>query len=138
TRERPVNAKRARLLRWLVLVLLTAVGGWIVYLLGGVLVALAAGGSAGLIRMLVGAYAALAAGFLFCALLTRLAPGRRYTVAVGLVFVTVVVAAALMLDDKSEAGPIPAVLLGISLVVGAFGYALRVRGFSETVSGREI
>ncbi|MCK5482414.1 MAG: hypothetical protein KAJ13_01880, partial [Gemmatimonadetes bacterium] len=138
TRERPVNAKRARLLRWLVLVLLTAVGGWIVYLLGGVLVALAAGGSAGLIRMLVGAYAALAAGFLFCALLTRLAPGRRYTVAVGLVFVTVVVAAALMLDDKSESGPIPAVLLGISLVGGAFGYALRVRGFSETVSGREL
>jgi len=133
-----VNAKRARLLRWLVLVLLTAVGGWIVYLLGGVLVALAAGGSAGLIRMLVGAYAALAAGFLFCALLTRLAPGRRYTVAVGLVFVTVVVAAALMLDDKSESGPIPAVLLGISLVVGAFGYALRVRGFSEAVSGREL
>ncbi len=133
-----MNAKRARLLRWLVLVLLTAVGGWIVYLLGGVLVALAAGGSAGLIRMLVGAYAALAAGFLFCALLTRLAPGRRYTVAVGLVFVTVVVAAALMLDDKSESGPIPAVLLGISLVVGAFGYALRVRGFSEAVSGREL
>ena len=99
---------------------------------------LAGGGSAGLVRLLVGAYAALAVGFLFCALLTRLAPKRRYMVAVGLVFVTVVIAAALMLDDRPEAGPIPAVLLGISLVIGAFGYALRVRGFSETVSGREI
>jgi cell division protein FtsX len=49
----------------------------------------------------------------------------------------VVIAAALMLADTPEAGPIPAVLLGISLVIGAFGYALRVRGFSETVSGRE-
>jgi hypothetical protein len=132
-----VNAKRPRLLRWLFLALATAAGGWVVYQLSGLLVTLAAGGSAGLIRMLAGAYAALAAGFLFCALLTRLAPGRRYTVAVGLVFVTVVVAAALMLDDNSEGGLIPAVLLGISLVVGAFGYALRVRGFSETVSGRE-
>jgi len=133
-----VKAKRAGLLPWLILVLMTVVGGWIVYQLGGLLVDLAAGGSAGLVRLLVGAYAALAAGFLFCALLTRLAPKRRYTVAVGLVFVSVVIAAALMLDDRAEAGPIPAVLLGISLVVGAFGYALRVRGFSETVSGREI
>ena len=85
----------------------------------------------------MGAYAALAAGFLFCALLTRLAPRRRYIVAVSLVFVTVVIAAALMLADRAQSEPIPAVLLGISLVIGAFGYALRVRGFSETVSGRE-
>lgn len=133
-----MKAKRAGLLPWLILVLMTVVGGWIVYQLGGLLVDLAAGGSAGLVRLLVGAYAALAVGFLFCALLTRLAPKRRYMVAVGLVFVTVVIAAALMLDDRPEAGPIPAVLLGISLVIGAFGYALRVRGFSETVSGREI
>jgi hypothetical protein len=136
--EIAVKAKRAGPLPWLVLVLMTVVGGWIVYQLGGVLVDLAAGGSAGLVRLLVGAYAALAAGFLFCALLTRLAPKRRYTVAVGLVFVTVVIAAALMLDDRAGAGPIPAVLLGISLVIGAFGYALRVRGFSEAVSGRDI
>lgn len=132
-----MKAKRGGLLPWLVLVLMTLVGGWIVYQICGLLVDLAAGGSAGLLRLLVGAYAALAAGFLFCALLTRLAPKRRYTVAVGLVFVTVVIAAALMLAETPEAGPIPAVLLGISLVIGAFGYALRVRGFSETVSGRD-
>ena len=132
-----MKAKRGGLLPWLVLVLITLVGGWVVYQICGLLVDLAAGGSAGLLRLLVGAYAALENGFLFCALLTRLAPKRRYTVAVGLVFVTVVIAAALMLAETPEAGPIPAVLLGISLVIGAFGYALRVRGFSETVSGRD-
>jgi hypothetical protein len=132
-----VKAKRGGLLPWLVLVLMTLVGGWIAYQICGLLVDLAAGGSAGLLRLLVGAYAALAAGFLFCAFLTRLAPKRRYTVAVGLVFVTVGIAAALMLAQTPDAGPIPSVLLGISLVIGAFGYALRVRGFSEAVSGRE-
>ena len=132
-----MKTKRGGLLPWLVLVLMTVVGGWFVYQLGGLLVDLAAGGSGGLVRLLVGAYAALAAGFLFCALLTRLAPRRRYIVAVSLVFVTVVIAAALMLADRAQSEPIPAVLLGISLVIGAFGYALRVRGFSETVSGRE-
>ncbi|MBT8477864.1 MAG: hypothetical protein KJO06_03030 [Gemmatimonadetes bacterium] len=133
-----MKARRARRLRWLLLALLTAIGGWVVYQLGGFLVLLASGGSAGLLRMLLSAYAALAVGFLFCAFLTRLAPARRYTVAVGLVFVTVLVAAVWMIDDGSDAGPVPAVLLGISLVVGAFGYALRVRGFSETVSGGDI
>lgn len=132
-----MDPKRVRLLRWLILAVASAAGGWIVFQISGLLVTMAAGGSAGLLRILLGAYAALAAGFLFCALLTRIAPGRRYTVAVGLVFVTVIVAAALMLDEGTDAGPIPAVLLGISLVVGAFGYALRVRGFSETISGRE-
>jgi hypothetical protein len=132
-----VKAKRGGLLPWLFLVLMTIVGGWIVYQICGLLVDLAAGGSAGLLRLLVGAYAALAAGFLFCALLTRLAPRRRYAVAVGLVFVSVVIAAALMLAETPHAGPVPAVLLGISLVIGAFGYALRVRGFSEAVSGRD-
>ena len=83
-----MKAKRGGLLPWLVLVLMTVIGGWFVYQLCGLLVDLAAGGSGGLVRLLVGAYAALAAGFLFCALLTRLAPRRRYTVAVGLVFVT--------------------------------------------------
>ncbi len=132
-----MNAKRPRLLRWLFLALVTAAGGWVLYLVSGVLVALAAGGSAGLLRMLIAAYAALASGFLFCLLLTRLAPARRYTVGVGLVFVVVVIAAALMLYDRWEAGPTATVLVGISLVVGAFGYALRVRGFSETMSGRD-
>lgn len=133
-----MNAKRPGLLRWLVLALGSAVGGWVLYQVSGGIVSLAGGGSAGLIRMLIGAYAALAAGFLFCLLLTRLAPSRRYTVAVGLVFVAVVVAAALILYDRWDAGPTATVLVGISLVVGAFGYALRVRGFSETMSGRDV
>jgi hypothetical protein len=132
-----VRAEQTRLLRWLLLVLVTAVGGWLAFRLGGLLVLLATGGSPGLLRLLLGAYAALASGYVFSAAVTRIAPGRSYAVAVALVFVTVIVAAALMLEDNSEGGPIPAVLLGISLVVGAFGYALRVRGFSETVSGRE-
>lgn len=133
-----MKAKPAQLLRWFFLVLLTAVGGWLAYRLGGILVTLASNGSLGFLRLLVAAYAALVSGYLFSALITSVAPGRRYTVAVALVFVTVIVAAALMLDDRSEVGPIPSVLLGLSLVVGAFGHALRVRGFSETVSGREV
>lgn len=132
-----MKAKRTGILRWLLLVLVTVVGGWFAFRLGGLLVLLAAGGSPALLRLLLGAYAALASGYVFAAVVTQIAPGRRYAVAVALVFVTVTVAAALMLEDNSEGGPIPAVLLGISLVVGAFGYALRVRGFSETVSGRE-
>jgi len=132
-----VKEKQARLLRWLLLVLVTAVGGWLAYRFCGLLVALASGGSLGFLRLLVGAYAALVSGYVFSSLITRIAPGRHYAVAVALVFVTVIMAAALMLADRSDVGPLPPVLLGTSLVVGAFGYALRVRGFSETVSGRE-
>lgn len=132
-----MKAKQTGFLRWLLLVLGTVVAGWLVYQLGGLLVNLAAGGSGGLLRMLLGAYAALAAGYLFAAVLTPIAPGRSYVVAVSLVFVTVVIAAAMMLRHSANAGPIPPVLLGTSLVVGTFGYALRVRGFSEAVLGRE-
>ncbi len=132
-----MKAKQTGFLRWLLLVLGTVVAGWLVYQLGGLLVNLAAGGSGGLLRMLLGAYAALAAGYLFAAVLTPIAPGRSYVVAVSLVFVTVVIAAAMMLRYSASAGPIPPVLLGTSLVVGTFGYALRVRGFSEAVLGRE-
>ena len=133
-----MKRKQMRILRWLFLFLATAVAGWLAFLLGGLLVTLAAGGSPGFLRLLLAAYAALAAGYAFGAVLAPIAPGRHYIVAVGLVFVTVIVAVSLMLQDNANTGPIPAVLLGTSLVVGAFGYALRVRGFSEAVSGREL
>lgn len=132
-----MKARGARRIRWLLVAVLTVGGGWLVHWTAGWLIGQAAGDSAGFFRLLLGSYAALAAGFFFSAALTRLAPGRRYKVAVALVFVMVVVAAVLMLDDSGDAGPVPAVLLGISLVIGAFGQALRVRGFSETVAGRE-
>lgn len=133
-----MKAKQSRYLRWLLLLVVTAVAAWLAYALCGLLVGLASGGSAGFVRMLLAAYAALLTGYVFAATLTSIAPGRRYAVAVGMVFVTVAIAAALMLQDSAEAGPIAAVLLGTSLVVGAFGYALRVRGFSEAVAGREL
>lgn len=132
-----MSARRTRALRWLLLMVAVVVGGWVAYALGGVLVGLAVGGSAGLLRLLVAAYLSLASGFLIAGVLTRLAPSRRYVVAVALVFVMVCVAGALMIHHADESGPVPVVLLGTSLVVGAFGYALRVRGFSEAVSGRE-
>ena len=128
-----MREKQARLLRWLVFLVATGVAAWLLFRLGDVLVSVASVGSAGFLRLLLTAYACLVVGYFFSAILTPIAPGRRYTVAVGLVFVVVVVAAALMLQDNEVAGPIPAVLLGISLVVGAFGYALRVRGFTETM-----
>lgn len=130
-------AKRGSPSSWILLVVVTAFSGWAMYHIGGWLVRLAAGGRPAFLWLLAGAYAALAMGFLFSLLLTRLAPARRYVVAVGLVFVMVGVAGGLIFDFSPETGPVPASLLGTSLVVGAFGYALRVRGFSETFSGRE-
>jgi len=132
-----LKEERTRLRSWPLLAVLTALGGGLVYAFGGFLVEITGHRSPGFVRMLLAGYAALATGFLFSALVTRVAPRRRYTVAVGLVFVMVLVAAALMLRHHPQAGPLPAALLGTSLVVGAFGYALRVRGFSESVSGRE-
>ncbi len=131
-----MKAKQVRLLRWMAFLAVSGLAGWALYHLGDLLVSVASAGSVSFLRLLLAAYAALASGYLFSAVLTPIAPGRRYTSAVGLVFVVVVVAAALMLQEK-DAGPIPSVLLGLSLVVGAFGYALRVRGFSEAVSMRD-
>lgn len=131
-------AKRGSPSSWILLVVVTAVSGWLMYYVGGWLVRVAAGGRPALLWLLMGAYASLAAGFLFTALLARLAPARRYVVAVTLVFVMVAVAGALIFELSTETGPVPAALLGISMVVGAFGYALRVRGFSEAVSGRDL
>ena len=132
-----MEAKQKRLVRWAVLLPVTFAGAWLAYRIGGLLLDSVLSGSLGIVRLLIAAYAALAAGYLFSAGTTRLAPGRRYTVAVGLVFVTLAVAAALMLRESDAASPLPAVFLGTSLVVGAFGYALRVRGFTEAISARD-
>jgi hypothetical protein len=132
-----VERVKIRRLRWIAFLFATAIGGGLAYLLGGFLVVLAQGESLSLLRLLVSAYGALAAGYAFSAGVSRVAPGRRYAVSVTLVFVTVIVAAVLMLGRPSDQSPIAAVLLGTSLVVGAFGHALRVRGFSEAVSDRE-
>lgn len=113
------------------------IGGVLSYLLGGVLLALARGEALGLLKLVVSAYVALAAGYGFTAVVTRVAPGRRYVVSVALVFVMVGVAAALMLGQPSDRDPVAAVLLGLSLVVGAFGHAIKVRGFSEALSTRD-
>lgn len=126
---------RAELVRWLFLPVFTAAAGWLTYEVVDLLVQVASRGSNGFLRLLLTAYAALTAGFLFAAFLTRLAPRRRYPVAVALVFVVTGVAVALMQRAAAEAAPIPTVLLSTSLVLGAFGYAIRRRGFSDSVSG---
>lgn len=82
---------------------------------------------------LVGAYGFLICGFGFAYIVTRIAPGRRYLVSVSLVFVTVVVAAAIALSEAP--GALSATVLGGALVAGAAGHALRRRGFTERVSG---
>lgn len=119
------------------LVAVAAAGGWVLYRTGGLVLDSVLAGSLGLVRVLLSAYVALAAGFLFAAFATRLAPARRYWVAVGVVFLTAGVAVALMLRDSPTEGPLPAVLIGTSLVLGSFGYALRRRGFTEAITGRE-
>jgi hypothetical protein len=129
--------KQSKPVRWGMLVVAAAGGAGLTYFLGAVLLDSLLSPSPGVIPLLIAAYAALAAGYVFAASATRLAPARRYSVAVALVFVTVGVAVALMRRDSLAAGPLPAVLMGASLVVGAFGYALRVRGFTEAITGRE-
>lgn len=132
-----MERKQTRPTQWAILVAVTVAGAWAVYVVGALALDSTLAGSLGVVRLLVAAYVALAAGYLFSALATRLAPRRRYHVAVGLVFAAVLVAAALMLRESSEEGPLAAVLVGTSLVVGSFGNALRIRGFTEAITGRE-
>lgn len=132
-----MQGKQTRLLRWATFGIVAAVGGWLTYLIGGVVLDSYFAGSLGILIVLAGLYSALAVGYLFAAFVSRVAPGRRYQVAVSLVFIMVAVAAALMLRNRSSVEPLPGVLLGLSLVVGSVGYALRVRGFTEAVTGRE-
>ena len=78
---------------------------------------------------LVMAYAYMAAGFVFAGTATKLAPGRRTTVA--LAMIGVALGGALVLVLREEYGFAASVVFGLSLLAGAIGYALRLRGFTE-------
>lgn len=78
---------------------------------------------------LVMAYAYLAAGFVFAGTATKLAPGRRTTVALSMIGIAL--GGALILVLRGDHGFAASVIFGLSLLAGAIGYALRLRGFSE-------
>ena len=78
---------------------------------------------------LVMAYAYLAAGFVFAGTATKLAPGRRTTVALSMIGIAL--GGALMLVLRGDHGFAASVIFGLSLLAGAIGYSLRLRGFSE-------
>ena len=78
---------------------------------------------------LVMAYAYLAAGFVFAGTATKLAPGRRTTVALSMIGIAL--GGALILVLRGDHGFAASVIFGLSLLAGAIGYSLRLRGFSE-------
>ena len=80
---------------------------------------------------LVMAYAYLAAGFVFAGTATKLAPGRRTTVALSMIGIAL--GGALILVLRGDHGFAASAIFGLSLLAGAIGYALRLRGFSEAL-----
>ena len=80
---------------------------------------------------LVMAYAYLAAGFVFAGTATKLAPGRRTTVALSMIGIAL--GGALILVLRGDHGFAASVIFGLSLLAGAIGYSLRLRGFSEAL-----
>jgi hypothetical protein len=78
---------------------------------------------------LVTAYAYLAAGFVFAGTATKLAPARRAIVALSMIGIAL--GGALVLVLRGDHGFAASVIFGLSLLAGAIGYALRLRGFSE-------
>ncbi len=78
---------------------------------------------------LVMAYAYLAAGFVLAGTATKLAPARRPLVAVAMIGVALAIALVIVL--RAEHGWGASLVFGLSLMAGAIGYSLRLRGFSE-------
>jgi len=81
---------------------------------------------------LVMVYAYLAAGFVFAGTATKLVPERRTTVAMSMIGIAL--GGALILILRGDHGFAASVIFGLSLLAGAVGYALRLRGFSEALT----
>jgi hypothetical protein len=81
---------------------------------------------------LVMAYAWMATGFVFAGTATKLAPGARTRVAQ--LMIAIALAGALLLVLRGEYGVAASVVFGLSLLAGAVGYALRLRGFTEPIN----
>lgn len=81
--------------------------------------------------LLVMAYAHIAAGFVFAGTVTKIAPDRRTKVA--LAMIGVALGAALLLLFRGDYGFGANLVFALSLLAGAIGYALRLRGFSEAL-----
>ena len=81
--------------------------------------------------LLVIAYAYMAAGFVFAGTATKLSTELRSTVALSMIGIAL--GGALILVLRGDYGFAASVVFGLSLLAGAIGYALRLRGFSEAV-----
>ena len=118
------------LIRWILAAPLAVLAGWLAWIV------VAAGLDAFGVEppdwrfFLVMAYGYLAIGFLAAGVATKMAPGRRATVS--LVTVGVSLGVALVVALSSPVGLGAGLVFGLSLLAGAVGYALRFRGFTET------
>jgi hypothetical protein len=81
---------------------------------------------------LVMAYTYMLVGFVFAGTATKLVPDRRSTVA--LLMIGVSLGLALLLVLRSEHGFAASLVFGLSLLAGAVGYSLRLRGFTDAVN----
>jgi hypothetical protein len=118
------------LIRWILAAPLAVLAGWLAWIV------VAAGLDAFGVEppdwrfFLVMAYGYLAIGFLAAGVATKMAPGRRATVS--LVTVGVSLGVALVVALSSPVGLGAGLVFGLSLLAGTVGYALRFRGFTET------
>jgi hypothetical protein len=80
---------------------------------------------------LIMAYAWLTAGFVFAGTYTKIAPAARTRVAQSAIGVAL--AGAVFLAARGEYGFAASLVFGLSLISGAVGYALRLRGFTESI-----
>jgi hypothetical protein len=118
-----------RFARWIVAVPLGLLAGWLVLTLTGITLDAFGVQPPGWLFYVVMAYAWLAAGFLFAGIATKLVPRRRLFVSVALVGVAL--GAAVLLAVRDLYGVPASILFGASLLAGAVGYSLRLRGFTE-------
>ena len=81
---------------------------------------------------LVMAYAWMVTGFVFAGTTTKLAPGARTRVAQLMIGLALVGAFALTV--RGQYGFAAGLAFGFCLLAGAVGYALRLRGFTETIN----
>jgi hypothetical protein len=115
--------------RWVLALPLAAFAGWLIWL------AVSAGldafgvGPPDWRYFLVTAYGYLAIGFLVAGIATKLAPRRRSAVSLVMVGIALGVAFVLALSDRN--GGAADLVFGLSLLAGAVGYAVRLRGFTE-------
>ena len=122
--------RTTRILRWLLLLPAAAAAGWVIYVAAGQLIQILDLAPPHWAWILIKLYAYLFIGFLFTAVGTKMAPNHKNGVTYGLLFVCVAVGAWVMFTCPD--GVAVGITLGLAIVAGGSGYAIRIRGFGPT------